>query len=168
MNKINQSITSVLVLMGALTLAACENMNAAPYGSNTGAYNAPNAPAPTSAYLTYGVVQAIEVVKQGSAGTGIGGSGVGLGTIAGAVVGGIAGNQVGEGAGNTAATVLGAAGGAYIGHELENRQQQQPADTYRITVRMEDGSYQSVMHGRAGDFRVGDRVRIRNGVMERY
>lgn len=167
MNKINQSVASVLVLMGALTLGACENMNAPPYGSSTGVSTPPSQ---TSAYSTYGVVQAIEVVKQDSAGTGIGGSGIGLGTIAGAVVGGVAGNQVGGGSGKTAATVLGAAGGAYIGHELENRQrqQQQQADAYKITVRMEDGSYQSVMHGTAGDFRIGDRVRIRNGVMERY
>jgi outer membrane lipoprotein SlyB len=166
MNKMNQSAASVLVLTGALALGACENMNAPPYGSSSGVSTPPSQ---TSAYSTYGVVQAIEVVRQDSAGTGIGGSGIGLGTIAGAVVGGVAGNQVGEGAGNTAATVLGAAGGAYIGHELENRQrQQQQADAYKITVRMEDGSYQSVMHGTAGDFRVGDRVRIRNGVMERY
>ena len=155
--KTMHKIGSVLGLMGALTLGACTTLN--------GPYNAP-APAATgtgSVYSGYGVVQSIELVKQqGNAG------GIGLGTIAGAVVGGVVGNQVGAGRGNTAATVLGAAGGAYVGHELENRQQQQQPDAYKITVRMQDGSYQALMQSTSGDLRVGDRVRIENGVLRRY
>jgi outer membrane lipoprotein SlyB len=153
--KTMHKIGSVLGLMGALTLGACTTLN--------GPYNAPAPAAATGGvYSGYGVVQSIELVKQqGNAG------GIGLGTIAGAVVGGVAGHQVGSGRGNTAATVLGAAGGAYVGHELENRQQQQP-DAYKITVRMEDGSYQALMQSSSGDLRVGDRVRIENGVLQRY
>jgi outer membrane lipoprotein SlyB len=113
----------------------------------------------------YGVVQSIELVKQSD--NGIAGSGIGLGTIAGAVVGGVVGNQVGSGRGNTAATVIGAAGGAYIGHELENRQQQKP-DAYKVTVRLEDGSYQALTQSTNADLRVGDRVRMENGVLRRY
>ncbi len=75
--------------------------------------------------------------------------------------------EVGSGKGNTAATVIGAAGGAYVGHELENRNQQQ-ADAYRVTVRMEDGSNQTLMQNTSDDIRVGDRVRIENGVARRY
>ncbi|MGB2902775.1 MAG: hypothetical protein WBB96_05045, partial [Candidatus Dechloromonas phosphoritropha] len=76
---------------------------------------------------------------------------------------------VGSGKGNTAATVIGAVGGAYVGHELENRNQnQQQADAYRVTVRMEDGSNQTLMQNTSDDIRVGDRVRIENGIARRY
>jgi outer membrane lipoprotein SlyB len=76
---------------------------------------------------------------------------------------------VGSGSGSTAATIIGAAGGAYIGHELENRPQQQTADVFSVRVRMENGSTQTLLLSNNNPgFRVGDRVRISNGVMERY
>jgi outer membrane lipoprotein SlyB len=84
------------------------------------------------------------------------------------VVGGIVGSQVGSGSGKTAATVIGAAGGAYAGHELEKRSQQQQTDAYKFTIRMNDGSYQTVTQTTSADIRVGDRVRIENGVAQRY
>jgi outer membrane lipoprotein SlyB len=87
-------------------------------------------------------------------------------TIAGAVVGGVVGHQVGAGSGNTAATVIGAAGGGYVGHQLENQQQQSP-DAYKITVQMEDGTYQSLIQATDPGLRVGVRVRIDNGVVRR-
>jgi outer membrane lipoprotein SlyB len=115
-------------------------------------------------------VQSIELVQQGAAGNaGIGGSGIGVGTIAGAVIGGIVGNQVGSGRGNTAATVAGAAGGAYVGHEIDKRKQQpQTAGLYRLNIRMEGGSYQTLTQESVADLRVGDRVQIDNGVARRY
>jgi outer membrane lipoprotein SlyB len=108
------------------------------------------------------VVQSIDLVRVDSAS-----SGVGIGTIAGAVVGGIIGHQVGSGNGNTAATVLGAAGGAYAGRELEKRNQPQ-IDAYKLTIRLRDGTYQTVTQTTNADIRVGDRVRIDNGVAQRY
>jgi outer membrane lipoprotein SlyB len=41
-----------------------------------------------------------------------------IGTIGGALVGGLLGNQIGGGRGRTAATVVGAAGGAYAGNRM--------------------------------------------------
>jgi outer membrane lipoprotein SlyB len=153
-------------LAAVLTLGACETMNtpdttgtAYPQSTNSG-----------GVYSGYGVVQSVELLQQGSAGnTGIGGSGIGIGTIAGAVVGGIVGNQVGSGRGNTAATVVGAAGGAYVGHEIDKRQQH-PAtsDVYRFNIRMDNGSHQSFTQSTNADIRVGDRVQIDNGVVRRY
>jgi len=157
--KYKTGFGSALSLLAALTLGACATTN---YPPNPGDSHMAGA---GSAYTEYGVVQSVELVRQEH--DGIGGSGVGLGTIAGAVVGGIVGNQVGSGRGNTAATVVGAAGGAYVGHQLENRQQQH-ADADKITIRMEDGSYQTVMEGTNAGFRVGDRVRLSNGVLRRY
>lgn len=94
-------------------------------------------------------------------------TGIGAGTIAGAVIGGVVGNQVGSGSGNTAATVLGAAGGAYVGHELEKRNQQ-AREAYKFTIRMQDGTHQTVTQTTNADLRVGDRVQIDNGVVRRY
>ena len=154
---------SVLAVVALLALGGCGNMGPAnTYGAGT-AY--PQSSYPQSnygggAYTGYGVVQSIELVRQGN-------TGIGAGAVVGGIVGGILGHQVGSGQGNTAATVLGAAGGAYAGNELEKRNQQQ-ADAYKFNIRMQDGSYQAVTQATIDDIRVGDRVRIDNGVARRY
>lgn len=149
---------STLALAAVLALGACGTMNEPSRPSS------PAASEPAGIYSGYGVIQSIELVK-GEAG-GIGGSGLGVGTVAGAVIGGVLGHQVGQGTGQTAATVAGAAGGAYVGHQMEKKSQ--GADQYRFTIRMENGSYQTLMQSSSADFRVGDRVRIDNGVIQRY
>ena len=145
---------TLVLVAGTLALGACANIT-------------PVTPPPVSdtAYSGYGVVQSIELVSE--AATGIAGSGIGAGTIAGAVVGGIVGSQVGDGQGKTAAMVLGAAGGAYVGHELEKRNQQ-AVQGYKFTIRMDNGSSQTVTQTVNADIRVGERVRIVNGVVQRY
>jgi outer membrane lipoprotein SlyB len=159
--KLANNVGSVIGMAAVLALGACANTNTP---INTGAAY-PQSTNSGGVYQGYGVVQSIELVKQNS--SGIGGSGIGAGTIAGAVIGGIVGHQVGGGDGNTAATVIGAAGGAYAGHELEKKNQQQ-SDAYKFTIRMNDGSYQTVTQSTSGDIRVGDRVQIENGVARRY
>lgn len=167
MNTMNK-LGAVLGVVGVLALGGCETANGPYRSSSPGpAYSGPANSG--NAYSGYGVVQSIDLVQQGSTGnTGIGGSSVGIGTIAGAVVGGVLGNQIGDGTGRRVATVAGAAGGAYVGHQLENRQQQRTEDVYRITVRMDNGSYQALTQNTNTGFRVGDRVRIDNGYMQRY
>ncbi|MBL4833250.1 MAG: glycine zipper 2TM domain-containing protein [Pseudomonas sp.] len=54
-----------------------------------------------------------------------------LGTVAGAVVGGLLGNQVGGGSGKKIATVAGAAAGGYAGNKTQERMQAN--DTYTTT-----------------------------------
>ena len=151
---------SVLGLAALLALGGCSTMSPT---NDSASY--PRSNQTGGAYAGYGVVQSIDLVRHDN--SGIGGSGIGAGAIVGAVVGGIVGNQVGGGSGRTAATVIGAAGGAYAGNELEKRNQPQ-ADAYRFTVRMSDGSYQTVTQTTIDDIRVGDRVRIQNGVARRY
>jgi outer membrane lipoprotein SlyB len=155
---------SVLGIVGVLTLGACGTMND-PFSTSGSETAYPGTANPGSAYPGYGVVDSIERLSQDN--TGIGGSGIGVGTIVGAVVGGLLGHQVGSGTGQTVATVAGAAGGAYVGHELENRQQR-TAETYRLTIRMDNGSYQTLMQNTDTGFRVGDRVRGENGYLQRY
>jgi outer membrane lipoprotein SlyB len=142
-------------------LGACANGNRAP--ANPTGYASPQS---SGSYAQYGVVQSIEVVQQ-AADSGPGN--LGAGAIAGAVVGGILGHQVGGGNGNTAATVLGAAGGAYAGNAIEkNNQAEQMVSVYKFTLRMNDGGYQAFTQASAADIRVGDRVQVDNGVLRRY
>ncbi len=94
-----------------------------------------------------GVVEsAVAVQRQGQV-NGIGNSGIGLGAVAGGVVGGLLGNQVGGGSGKTAATVLGAAGGAYAGHAIEKNTKK--VTVYQMRIRMNDGSIRTVEQGSA-------------------
>lgn len=51
-----------------------------------------------------------------------------VGTVAGALIGGVLGNQVGGGSGKKIATVAGAAGGGYAGNKIQ--QNMQANDTY--------------------------------------
>lgn len=151
---------SVVVAVGAL--GACADMP----GQTSAVPAASTYPQSSNAYTQYGVVQSIDLVSQN---TGPASNSIGAGTIAGAVVGGILGHQVGSGDGNTAATVLGAAGGAYAGHQVEkNQRSAQQVNAYKFTIRLNNGSYQSVTQTTNADIRVGDRVQIDNGVARRY
>lgn len=152
------NLKAVAGLVAVLALGACGNMNTATPAAAT------TYPQNTNVYTQYGVVQAIELVQQNVAGN----SGVGVGTVAGAVVGGILGHQVGKGTGNTAATVLGAAGGAYVGNQMEKNQATQQVNAYKLNIRLNNGTYQTLTQGSADDIRVGDRVQIDNGVARRY
>jgi hypothetical protein len=55
-----------------------------------------------------------------------------------------------------------------VARDDDPRQQKPTDDVYRFIVRMEYGSYQSFTQNTNTGFRVGDRVRIDNGAMQRY
>ena len=82
-------------------------------------------------------------------------------TIGGAVIGGLLGNQIGGGRGQTAATVIGAGGGAFVGNQAAQRQ----TLVWRIGVRYDDGSLATIQQTTAPALRIGDRVRVTgNGI----
>jgi outer membrane lipoprotein SlyB len=92
--------------------------------------------------------------------------------ILGAVVGGLAGaaigSQIGGGTGRTAATVLGGVAGAAIGNQVQrNHQGVTTAPGYRITMQSDQGVMRTFEVPATGDLRVGDRVRVDNGVIYR-
>ena len=88
----------------------------------------------------------------------------GIGVVAGAVVGGVLGNQVGGGTGKTLATVAGAVGGGYAGNEIEKRTRK--ATTYEVDVKMEDGESRSFPFEAQPGWAAGDKVRVVNGTLE--
>lgn len=92
------------------------------------------------------------------------GQGSGIGAVGGAVVGGVLGNQVGGGSGKTIATVAGAVGGAVAGNEIEKRVKS--SKSYEITVRFEDGSSRVIPEASTPTWRIGDRVKVINGMIQ--
>jgi uncharacterized protein YcfJ len=86
-----------------------------------------------------------------------------LGTVAGALVGGVLGNQVGGGSGKKIATVAGAAAGGYAGNKTQERMQAN--DTYTTTETRCETVYDSSdkIVGYNVDYSIGDetgRVRM--------
>lgn len=84
------------------------------------------------------------------------GKGSGVGVVAGAVVGGLLGNQVGRGSGNTLATVGGAVAGGYAGNEVEKNVKK--STLFKTTVKFEDGSLHDYTLGQR--YAVGARVQV--------
>jgi outer membrane lipoprotein SlyB len=89
------------------------------------------------------------------------GEGSGAGAVIGGIVGGVLGHQVGGGRGKDVATVAGALGGAVAGNEIEKANKR--SVSYEVRVLMEDGTYRTVRYETEPGVRVGDKVRIENG-----
>ncbi len=88
------------------------------------------------------------------------------GLLAGGVVGALLGNQVGKGSGRKAATLLGAAGGAYVGNMIAKGQLGGSTSTpplQRVHVRFDDGSRQTFDNPGVADLQVGERVQAQAG-----
>jgi len=117
---------------------------------------APQLAARDKACASCGTVESIHAVE-------VKGNATGLGAVAGGVTGAVVGNQMGRGNGNTAMTLLGAAGGALAGNEIEKNVKKRYS--YRVKVRMDDGSYRAVSQIGAPAVEVGERVRIVNGAV---
>lgn len=93
------------------------------------------------------------------------GEGSYLGTIGGGVVGALLGSQIGAGSGRTAAELAGAVGGAYAGHAIEGKSR--TSNHYEVLVRLQNGATQTVTFAAEPGFRVGDKVKINDGVIVR-
>ncbi len=98
-------------------------------------------------------VRAVQIAAQPS----------GVGIVAGAVLGGVLGNQVGGGNGKKLATVAGAVGGGYAGNEIEKRTRKTGA--YEVSVRMEDGKMRTFPYDHQPNWSAGDRVRVVDGYL---
>jgi len=103
-------------------------------------------------------VEAINVVQ-------VDGDGNYLGTIGGGVVGAVVGSQVGKGNGRTAAQIAGALGGAYIGRNIERNAKR--TQHYEVVIRFTNGGTQTVTYENDPGLRVGEKVKINAGVLER-
>jgi outer membrane lipoprotein SlyB len=116
------------------------------------------APKPVVQPGNVGTIQAVREVTQP-------GQHTGLGPIAGGIAGAVIGDQLG-GKGNTrkVLTVLGAAGGAYAGREIEK--QARSTKRWEIDVRHDSGMHETVLSDVAPPFAAGDRVRVVDGRLQ--
>jgi len=104
-----------------------------------------------SACANCGTVSAIrEMEKKGE--------GTGLGAVGGAVLGGVVGNQFGGGSGKKILTVVGAAGGAYAGHQVEKNARS--TKYWNVTVRMDNGTSRTLSLSTTPALAIGDKVRV--------
>ena len=139
-----KKILIATMIASSLTLGACAT------GSNRG----PIYSSSDSQRVQYGYVEQMNYI-QGGGGTSGGGA------IVGGIIGGVLGHQVGGGRGNTAATVVGAAGGALIGNEVEKNRN--AGERIEVRVRLDNGSRVTYTQEGPRDFQNGDRVRIEDG-----
>ena len=113
------------------------------------------APAPCA---NCGVVEAINVSQEPRR------SGI-LGAIAGGLIGLILGDQVGQGDGRTTARIVGAAGGAYAGHQIERNSR--TGSRYEVVVRLPNGERRTAAFTSAPALKVGDSVNFADGNVRR-
>ena len=152
-----KSITLLASAMMLMTLlGACAPQGPAPAADAAAAPAAappvaarvetPPAPAPIVC-SSCGVVRSVTAVAQQGEATGIG-----------AVVGGLAGNQVGGGSGKKIATVAGVIGGAVLGNKVE--QNRNSANYYEIVIDMETGGQQFITVQDPAGISPGSRVTV--------
>jgi len=122
---------------------------------------APPPPPPSAepACRTCGHVTSIQEQREEGHGTGIGAAG-------GAVAGGLVGHAFGGGNGRVATTLLGALGGGLAGNTVERHVRS--TTSYRVNVRMEDGTYREFHYANTPPVSDGERVRVVNGVLRTY
>lgn len=165
-----RNLTRVSKIIGAgaaaAMLAACASTTN-PWGptySTAPVYNSPAAAYPVAG-TEYGRILNIEYMP---AGTHAPTSNNILGAVVGGLAGAVLGNQIGSGSGRTAATVLGGVAGAAVGNQvMRNSQGVTTAPGYRITMQSDQGVIRTYEVPATGDLRVGDRVRVDNGVIYR-
>lgn len=86
----------------------------------------------------------------------------GTGAVIGGVLGGVLGHQIGGGNGRTAATAIGAVGGAVVGNNVEKNRSRDVIG-YRVNVQLDNGNTRTVTVNTLDGLSQGDRVRYADG-----
>ncbi|EJL88086.1 putative outer membrane lipoprotein [Polaromonas sp. CF318] len=176
MRNTSRFISSASMVLALAALAACAPMNPPPTSDanyppaypNTASY--PNQTYPAGSYpanqqnryVEYGRVSNVEVFRTPEQARSSG-----IGAILGGVAGAVVGHQIGGGTGKDVATVAGAVGGAVAGNAIERNRNTTVRETYRVSVQLDNGTGRAYDVPSTGDLRIGDRVRIENGLLYR-
>ena len=104
--------------------------------------------------VVYGIIESVRPVRLNE-------DHGGVGSAAGAVIGGLAGNELGHGAGRAVTTILGAIGGGLAGNAIERNATAQSGT--EIVVRLDSGASIAVVQGASEQFETGQRVRVLTG-----
>ncbi|HVC10155.1 MAG TPA: glycine zipper 2TM domain-containing protein [Burkholderiales bacterium] len=106
--------------------------------------------------LDCGVIESVRMVEAK-------GQGTGLGAVAGGVAGAVLGNQMGNGNGRTVMTLVGAAGGALAGNQIEKSVR--TTKHWDVSVHLQNGSSRVISLATEPALRPGDHVRIVNNAL---
>jgi len=106
--------------------------------------------------LDCGVIESVHMVEAK-------GQGTGLGAVAGGVAGAVLGNQMGNGNGRTVMTLVGAAGGALAGNQIEKSVR--TTKHWDVSVHLQNGSSRVISLATEPALRPGDHVRIVNNAL---
>jgi outer membrane lipoprotein SlyB len=153
-------LAGIGAVMGIIPSAHSQKQDAAPAqeartaAAEQAGKNVKPAHAAAAACAQCGVIESIRAVE-------VKGQASGLGAVGGGVAGAVVGSQFGSGSGRTALGVLGAAGGAYAGNEIEKNMKK--TTSWRVTVRMDDGTTRSLNQPTQPAFGVGEKVKVING-----
>ena len=142
-------------LVGVAALTGLLHSGLSPKPGDARSADTERKPVPTTnSCALCGTVESIRTVEVRDE---AGGTGAGTGGPGGA------GDQTAGGGGN-AVTLLGA-GGAIAGSEIEKNMKKRYA--YRVTVRMDDGSFRTISLSSPPTFAVGEKVRVVEGKLVR-
>ncbi len=144
-----QMVVRVVSALVGLTLVAGGLLTALNAHAGTTSTAKPAASSASAALATHGTVQSVQAVQ-------VKGKGSGVGVVAGAVLGGLVGNQMGKGTGNTVMTVGGAVAGGYAGNEVEKNVKKHTV--YKTTVKLDDGTVHEYTVSQ--QFAVGAKVKV--------
>lgn len=111
------------------------------------------APAPVVC-TSCGTVRSVTAVTQQGRSTG-------AGAVIGALVGGVAGNQVGGGSGQDIATAAGVVGGALLGNNIERNRN--AVAYYEVVIDMDNGGQQTINLENPAGLGAGTEVSVVNG-----
>ncbi len=143
-----QASKLIATLLCVSTLAGCAQMGAGNLGG--GSYERAEARRVMSVRM--GIVEGVRPVK-------LEGSSSGIGTLAGAAIGGVAGSTVGKGKGAGIAAIVGAVAGGVAGSALEGNTTAKAG--IEVTIKMDNGELLAVVQEDGGEgFHPGERVRL--------
>jgi outer membrane lipoprotein SlyB len=166
-NRFTQATLGVVV---AASLAACA-YGPPPYAARgyPATYPAGAYPATAAAALgtEYGRVANIQFFQTTGAARTQNVPGAIIGAVAGALVGNAVGRSLGGVSARDTATVLGGVGGLAVGSQVGTGPAP-GAPLYRVTVQTDQGAMRFFDVPSPGDLRVGDRVRVDQGVIYHY
>ena len=141
-----QNLIAAILAASALAIAGgCASFAPQDYGYSE---------ARTVESVVYGTIESVRPVRLNE-------DHGGVGTAAGAVIGGLAGNELGHGAGRAVTTILGAIGGGLAGNAIERNATAQRGT--EIVVRLDSGASIAVVQGASEQFETGQRVRVLTG-----
>ena len=140
------------VVVLTTTLIAATALGGCASTASGDVYNARQARQEMSVRL--GVVESVRKVT-------LEGSKSGVGTMAGAAVGGVAASNLGGGKGQIITSVLGAVAGGLLGNTLEEHGSRKAG--LEITVKLGNGELKAITQEADEDFKPGERVRLLSG-----